>query len=419
VPPKKKVIHASTIEQAMAIVEKTYGKGTAIWASSLDESVIERTPSGSLQLDISIGGGFANGYSHQLWGDKSSGKTTEAYRAVAAFQRLYRDKVCVWIAGEPFDKNNAIANGINSERLVLIFPEYGEKGFNAATILISSGKVSVMVVDSVDALVSKVEYEGDMELGIRSEMPRLLNRALRKLGSAMQAQFENGSIKYANGLTLIWISQMRIAQNVSWGANPETSSGGKGFGHVQSITIQHSKQNKSKTIWDEVQYDRKLAVGLRLTTEAIKNKTYPPFGTAAYDYYYSTFSLKKNGVTRKFLHGFVDHATEIIDLALSYKILTATKRGLEWNGKSYTSHTFAAYLDTHLKVAGKIIRRICKTVRPRIDAPLAEYYTTLMLEQRQKLKEKNANIHRRGHKTKMVRVGQKRKSKKRAPSRNT
>jgi protein RecA len=365
-----------SIQDALALIDKTFGSGKAILASNLYNTKVVRIPSGSFALDRAMGGGFAQGHAHMLWADKGAGKTTVAYRAEASFQYHYPERMVIHIAIEPFDPENAKSNGVDLSRVIVIYPDYGEEALDMVEVLLTTGQVSLFVVDSVDVLISKAEAEGSMEDKQRGDQARLINKMLRKMMKYMRPKIDkaSGLVKYENGLTVIYISQMRINQNAGMFADPASIGGGKGYRHAQSIILKFTEISKDYKHFKELPSGKRIMAGVRIRTNTTYNKTYPPDIGAAFDYYFSDYSDTKRNVRRDFTAGQVDHSREVLDGILDLRIASGDEKSITIDGVKTPTHTFLADLDKKPLRRLKYMKAICKASSPKIQTNQLRYY---------------------------------------------
>ncbi len=256
------------IESAVEAIEKSCGKGAVMRLTDRPNQRIDVIPSGSLALDIALGvGGVPRGRIIELYGPESSGKTTLALHAIANAQKAGGYAVLI-DAEHAYDPTYGKKLGIDSERLFISQPDYGEQALNNADILISSGGVDIVVIDSVAALVPRAELEGDMgdtQVGLQA---RMMSKAMRKLTATANR----------SGTCVIFINQIREKVGVMFGS-PETTPGGRALKFFSSVRmeIRRTKQIKEG---DE-------AVGITAQVTVKKNKVAPPFRKCLIDIYFN------------------------------------------------------------------------------------------------------------------------------------
>lgn len=246
------------LQAALAQIDRQFGKGTAM---KLGDKPIEKMPSvstGSLPLDVALGiGGLPYGRIVEIYGPESSGKTTLTLSVIAQAQKT--GKTCAFIDAEhALDPGYAQNLGVNTDDLIVSQPDTGEQALEVTDMLVRSGAVDVVIIDSVAALTPKAEIEGEMgdhHVGLQA---RLMSQALRKL---------TGNIKNANCL-VIFINQIRMKIGVMFG-NPETTSGGNSLKFYASVRLDIRRTGAVKE-GDEV-------IGSETRVKVVKNKVAPPF----------------------------------------------------------------------------------------------------------------------------------------------
>ena len=278
-----------TLTEVINSINKDLGKGSIRTFNDSDiELDIDFIPTGSINLDLALGiGGYPKGRIIEIYGQESSGKTTLTLHAIAEEQK--QGGVAAFIDAEhSFDPIYAESLGVDLENLIISQPDNGEQALEIADRLSRSGKVSLIIIDSVAALTPKAEIEGEMgdsKMGLHA---RLMSQALRKM---------NGSL-YKNKCTIIFINQLREKIGVMFG-NPETTTGGNALKFYASVRLDIRKQSQPIKDGEE-------AIGSRVKVKVIKNKVAPPFKVAEFDIIYG------EGISM---------VSELIDIAVQKEII--------------------------------------------------------------------------------------------------
>ena len=280
-------------------VEKQFGKGAIM--SLGDEGTLEAVPtipSGSLALDLATGvGGYPRGRVVEVYGPESSGKTTLSLHAIAQAQRA--GGVCAFIDAEhAFDAAYARSIGVETDKLLVSQPDTGEQALDIVDILVRSGAIDLVVVDSVAALVPRAEIEGEMGDSHMGLQARLMSQALRKLTA----------IAHRTNTTIMFINQLRQKIGVTFG-NPETTTGGNALKFYASMRLDVRRIGQVK-VGDEL-------VGGRTRVKLAKNKMAPPFCEAEFEIRYGRG---------------VDALSELIDLGLARGLIEKNGNHLSFAG---------------------------------------------------------------------------------------
>ncbi len=319
------------IELAVATIEKEYGKGSIMRlkeGTSLTDGV-QVVSTGSIGLDIALGiGGYPRGRIIEIYGPESSGKTTLTLHAIAQVQKA--GGVAAFIDAEhALDPMYARKLGVKTDELLVSQPDYGEQALEIADMLVRSGAVDLVVIDSVAALVPKAEIEGDMGDSHVGVQARLMSQALRKLTS---------TVARSNCL-LVFINQMRMKIGVMFG-NPETTTGGNALKFYASVRLDIRRIGAIKEAAATGGKDPAV-VGNRTRVKVVKNKLAPPFREVEFDILYG-YGISRSG--------------DLVDLASELGIIEKSGAWFSFGAERIGQgrENAKAYLEQHPDVMDKI-----------------------------------------------------------------
>ncbi len=314
------------LNEALKQIEKQYGKGAVMKLGDRALVEVDVISSGSLSIDNVLGvGGFPRGRIIEIYGPESSGKTTLALQAIAECQK--GGGKCAFIDAEhAIDPKYAKALGVDVDELILSQPDSGEQALEIAEVLIKSGAIDLIVIDSVAALAPQAELDGEMgdsNIGLHA---RLMSKAMRKLAGLMSA----------NNCTAIFINQLREKVGVMFG-NPEVTTGGRALKFYASIRLEVRKSEAIKN-GSEV-------VGNKVNVKCAKNKVAPPFKSCTVEIYYG------EGIS---------HLSEVVSLGVELGIIDKSGSWFSYKGEKIGqgSDSVRAYLKANPEVDEEITEAI-------------------------------------------------------------
>ena len=319
-----------TLEQVLNDIEKQFGKGSIMKLGDNKHMEVDASPSGSLSLDIALGvGGYPKGRIIEIYGPESSGKTTFALHAIAEVQKA-GGRAAFIDAEHALDPSYAKNLGVDINELLLSQPDTGEQALEICEALVRSEALSIIVIDSVAALVPQAEIDGEMGDSHVGLQARLMSQALRKLSGAINK----------TKTICIFINQLREKVGVMFG-NPETTPGGRALKFYSTIRLEVRRSEQIK-VGEQV-------IGNKTSIKVVKNKVAPPFKTANVDIMYG------EGVS---------HEGELIELASNAGILDKSGAWFSYKGEKIGQGK------ENVKLMLKENKELCK----EIEEATKEYY---------------------------------------------
>jgi recombination protein RecA len=316
---------AKALSLALESIEKQFGKGSIMKLGESTHAKVECIPSGSISLDLALGGGLPRGRIIEIYGPESSGKTTLTLHAIAEVQ--HAGGTAAFIDAEhALDPAYAKRIGVDIDNLLLSQPDNGEQALEIAETLVRSNAVDLVVIDSVAALVPRAEIEGEMGDSLPGLQARLMSQALRKLTSVISR----------SKTTVIFINQIRMKIGVMFG-NPETTTGGNALKFYASVRMDIRRIGQIK--------QGEAVIGNRTRVKVVKNKIAPPFREAEFDIMYN------EGISR---------TGDILDQAVAKNIVEKSGAWFAYNDAKIGQGREAAkqYLHDNPKVMDEVAKKV-------------------------------------------------------------
>lgn len=324
------------LEQAIAQIEKQFGKGSIMKLGEAPVQEVEVIPTGCLTLDLALGiGGLPRGRIIEIYGPESSGKTTVSLHVVAEAQKLGGTAAFI-DAEHALDPIYAQRLGVDIKNLYVSQPDTGEQGLEIAESLVRSGSIDIVVIDSVAALTPKAEIDGEMGDSHVGLQARLMSQALRKLAG----------ITSKTKTCVIFINQLREKVGVMFG-NPETTPGGKALKFYSSVRLDVRKGETIK--------DGDTIVGSRTKVKVVKNKMAPPFKTAEFDIIFGV-GISKEGC--------------LLDLAVDNDIIQKSGAWFSYNGEKIAQgkENAKGYLVNNPQISEEIEAKVREAVKTKASS---------------------------------------------------
>ncbi len=310
---------------ALESIEKQFGKGSIMKLGDYTAKSVECISTGSLSLDLALGGGLPKGRIVEIYGPESSGKTTLTLHAIAEVQK--NGGVAAFIDAEhALDPSYAKRIGVDVDNLLLSQPDNGEQALEIVETLVRSNAVDIIVIDSVAALVPKAEIEGEMGDSHMGLQARLMSQALRKL---------TGIISRSH-VTVVFINQIRMKIGVMFG-NPETTTGGNALKFYASVRMDIRRISQIK--------QEDVVVGNRTKVKVVKNKIAAPFREAEFDIMYN------KGISR---------TGDVLDLAINHNIVDKAGAWFSYQGNKIGQgrESVKTYFENNPKIMNEVVDKI-------------------------------------------------------------
>ena len=324
---KKDALLADAIKQ----IEKQYGKGSIMKLGERAAVDVDAISSGSIKIDEALGiGGYPKGRIIEIYGPESSGKTTLALHAIAEVQKK-GGRAAYIDAENAIDPNYAKNLGVNIDELILSQPDSGEQGLQIAEMLIKSGAIDIIVVDSVAALVPQAELDGEMgdaQVGLQA---RMMSKAMRKLSGVMNR----------SECTAIFINQLREKVGIMFG-NPETTPGGRALKFYASVRVDIRRS-------EAIKHGTEI-IGNKVNVKVVKNKVAPPFKTASIEIMYG------EGIS---------YVAELLDLCVDHEIIRKSGAWFSYQGEKIGQGKEAA--KNHIKSDPALMEELARLLKEKMN----------------------------------------------------
>ncbi|MDP4038669.1 MAG: recombinase RecA [bacterium] len=321
---KKSRIRA--VDIALEQIERQFGKGSIMKLGESSRTQVETIPTGSLSLDLALGGGLPKGRVIEIYGPEASGKTTLALHAISEVQK--NGGIAAFIDAEhALDPDYAGKIGVNLNDLLISQPDTGEQALEICETLVRSNAVDIVVVDSVAALVPRAEIEGDMGDSHMGLQARLMSQALRKLTAVVSK----------SKTTVVFINQLRMKIGVMFG-NPEVTAGGQALKYYSSVRLDIRRTEQIK--------DGDNAIGNHVKVKVVKNKVSAPFKIAEFDIMYN------EGISR---------SGDMVDLAVKHELIVKSGAWYAYRGEKIGQGREAA--KQHLADTPKLMAELEAEIR--------------------------------------------------------